>query len=192
MQTIQEVGLDAASLAQIAKRAGLTASIVSHYFADKAELIEATMLHIGRALGEQQVQGLRRAQTPFDRLKAILAANLGPEQFRPDTTAAWLAFWARVNHTPRLAHIQRINAARLTSNLRHPLRTLVAEAAPDSPHDQQDRAVRRIALGLSTLIDGLWLRAALAYGGVDPAETQSLALSYVTAELHRLKFPPQG
>lgn len=192
MKTIQDVGLDAASLAQIAKRAGLSASIVSHYFADKAELMEATMRTIGGGLGRQQVLGLRTAQTPMDRLKAILAANLGPEQFRPDTTAAWLAFWARVNHAPRLAHIQHINRSRLISNLRHALRGLLAEQVPALSDPRRTEEVRRIATALSTLIDGAWLHAALNCGGLDPAETQDLAMSYVTAELHRLKTLPEG
>jgi transcriptional repressor BetI len=181
IQTIHEDGLESASLARIAKRAGLTAGIVSHYFADKAELMEATMRHIGHTLGQEQARRLRDAKTPGERITAIMTANLGAEQFRPDTSAVWLSFWARVNHSPRLARIQRINAARLTSNLRHPLRALIPDTVPD-----KDGEVRRIALVLSTLIDGLWLRAALENGGVDPKRTLGLALRTLEAELGHL------
>lgn len=182
IQTIHEDGLEGASLARIAKRAGLTAGIVPHYFGDKAELIEATMRHIGDALGREQAKRLRAAATPMERLTAIIDANLEPEQFRPDTTAVWLSFWARVNHSPNLARIQRINSARLNSNLRHPLRRLIPDDTPD-----KEAEVRRVALGLSILIDGLWLRAALDHGGIDPAETKSLALRHLNAELERLR-----
>ena len=181
IQTIHEDGLEGASLARIAQRAGLTAGIVSHYFGDKAELMEATMRHIGGALGREQARRLRAAATPMERLTAIIDANLNPEQFRPDVTAVWLSFWARVNHSPALARIQRINSARLISNLSHPLRRLIPDTAPD-----KETEVRRVALGLSTLIDGLWLRAALDQGGIDPAETRDLALRHLKAEIDRL------
>jgi transcriptional repressor BetI len=182
IQTIHEDGLEGASLARIAKRAGLTAGIVPHYFGDKAELMEATMRHIGGELGREEAKRLRAAATPMERLTAIIDANLDPEQFRADTTSVWLSFWARVNHSPRLARIQRVNSARLNSNLRHALRHLIPDGTPD-----KNTEVRRVALGLSVLIDGLWLRAALDHGGIDPAETKGLALRYLNAELDRLR-----
>jgi len=174
IQSIHEDGPEAASLARIAKRAGLTAGIVAHYFGDKAELMEATMRHIGRELGHETARRLAAATTPLERVHAVIDANLGAEQFRPDTSAVWLSFWARINHSPRLAHLQRINTARLHSNLGHALRQLLPG---------QDAAVRRITLGLSTLIDGLWLRAAVTNGGIDPQETRDLAVHYLMAAL---------
>ncbi|KAA5605779.1 transcriptional regulator BetI [Roseospira marina] len=174
IQSIHEDGPEGASLARIAGRANLTAGIVGHYFADKAELMEATMRFLGRELGRETAQRLSAAATPRERVLAVIDANLSPEQFRPDTSAVWLAFWGRVNHSPRLGHLQRINTARLHSNLRHALR----QALPG-----QDDAVRRITLGLSTLIDGLWLRAALDNGGIDPAETRALAAHYLSTAL---------
>ncbi|MQX36659.1 choline-binding transcriptional repressor BetI [Roseospira navarrensis] len=181
IQSIHEDGPEAASLARIARRAGLTAGIVGHYFGDKAELIEATMRHIGRGLGAETARRLAEAATPLDRLHAVIDANLGPEQFRTDTSAVWLAFWSWLNHSPRLARLQRINSARLHSNLRYPLRALL----PDDPE-----AVTRIALGLSTIIDGLWLRAALDHGGIDPAETRALAVHYLHAALKEAEASP--
>jgi len=174
IESIHEDGPEAASLARIAKRAGLTAGIVGHYFGDKAELMEATMRHLGRELGRETARRLAAADTPLDRLYAVIDANLAPDQFRPDTSAVWLTFWSRVNHSPRLARLQRINTARLHSTLRHALRALL-------PGREDD--VRRITLGLSTLIDGLWLRAALDHGGIDPEQTRALAVHYLHAAL---------
>jgi transcriptional repressor BetI len=181
IQSIHEDGPEAASLARIARRAGLTAGIVGHYFVDKAELIEATMRHLGRELGREMARRLAAAKTPMERLHAVIDANLAPDQFRPETSAVWLAFWSRVNHSPRLARLQRINTARLHSNLRHALRALLPAG---------DDRVERITLGLSTLIDGLWLRAALDHGGIDPAETRALAVHYLHAALKEAEASP--
>ncbi|MGE4527484.1 MAG: transcriptional regulator BetI [Rhodospirillaceae bacterium] len=182
IRTIHEEGLEGASLARIAKRAGLTAGIVAHYFGDKAELMDAAMRSIAFAMWARQSRLLAAAGTPMRRLEAVIEANLGGEEFRPEVTSVWLAFWARVNHSPRLARIQRANAARLESNLRHALRPLVPPGVTGP-----EAEIARIALGLLALIDGAWLHAALGSGGLSPAETRAMALRYAQAELARLE-----
>lgn len=182
IRTIHEEGLEGASLARIAKRAGLTAGIVAHYFGDKAELMDAAMRRIAFALWARQSRLLAAAETPMQRLAAVIEANLGGEEFRPEVTSVWLASWARVNHSPRLARIQRANAARLASNLRHALRPLMPPGAADP-----EAETARIALGLLALIDGAWLHAALGSGGLAPAETRAMALRYAQAEIARLE-----
>ena len=179
IQTLHDDGWEGASLARIAKRAGLSAGLVAHYFGDKAELMEATMRHICFALWRRQADLLATADSPARRLHALIAANLGSDQFSAETTAVWLSFWARVTHSKRLGRIHRITTARLASNVRHALGALLPRELPD-----REAEIRRIGLGLAVLIDGLWLRAAL--GGISPTETQALALSYVDAEFARL------
>jgi len=181
MQTIHEEGFEAASLARIAKRAGLTAGIVSHYFRDKAELLEATMRHIARVMSAEQATRLAEAKTPMERVVSVIDVNLGPGQFNAETTSVWLSFWGRVNHVPQLARIQRVISHRLMSNLSAGVKQLVPENCPD-----RDAEIRRIVLGVSVMIDGLWLRAALTNGGVEPAETRHLAVNYLKMEIERV------
>jgi len=181
MQTIHEEGFDAASLARIAKRAGLTAGIVSHYFRDKAELLEATMRYIARNMAHEQLAQLHQSQSDMDRVIGIIDVNLGPSQFNAETTSVWLSFWSRVNHVPNLARIQRIISRRLMSNLCSGVRRLVPETCPG-----RDAEIRKIAVGLSVMVDGLWLRAALTNGGVEPSETKALAINYLKMEIERV------
>lgn len=179
IETLAAEGWEGASLARIAGRAGLSAGLVAHYFGDKAELMEATMRHVCFQLWQRQAKLLATASSPAERLGAIVAANLGGDQFGEESRAVWLEFWSQAHRAPRLARIHRITARRLASNLHHALNGLLPEALPD-----RAAAVRRIATGLAILIDGLWLRAAL--GDVSPTETRALALGYVDAELARL------
>jgi transcriptional repressor BetI len=181
MRTIHEEGFEAASLARIARRAGLTAGIVSHYFRDKAELLEATMRFIARELYDHQLKALRHAQSPMERVLATIDVNLGSAQFNAETTSVWLAFWGRVNHVPQLARIQRVISRRLMSNLCADIRHLVSDQCPD-----HEKVVQHIALGLSVMIDGLWLRAALTNGGIEPEETRALAVNYLKMEIERV------
>lgn len=175
--SIHEDGLAATTLQRIGRRAGLSPGLVAHYFADKTGLIEATMLRIANDLHAATVEKLDTAQTPLERLEAIVEANLSPIQLRPELTTAWLAFWALVPQSPRLARIQRINEARLESNLTHALKGLVPK-----------KEAADLAAGLSALIDGLWLRAAHAhaYGkgsGLSSADARAIARNYISKSL---------
>ena len=46
LEAINEVGMHDATIAQIARRAGVSTGIISHYFKDKNGLLEATMRDI--------------------------------------------------------------------------------------------------------------------------------------------------
>ena len=46
LDAINEVGMHDATIAQIARRAGVSTGIISHYFKDKNGLLEATMRDI--------------------------------------------------------------------------------------------------------------------------------------------------
>ena len=115
---------------------------------------------------------LAQAKGARARVEAIIDSNFARAQFSPQAVTAWLAFWAQVPHVPALARLQRINAGRLQSNLRHALRQLMP--TPEAA---------RVASGLAAVIDGLWLRCAVTGGGVAPAAARALARDYVTKQL---------
>jgi transcriptional repressor BetI len=170
--TIHRYGYGKATLARIAEEAGLSPGIVAHYFEDKAGLMEATMRDLVEGLRRQVVAELACAATPRARLEAIIESNFSPAQCAPDLRAVWLAFWAQVLQTPRLARIQRIYRRRLISNLRHALKALL-------PLPQASEA----AQALAALIDGLWLQSALSEGALSPQEARRIALDFLDRTL---------
>jgi TetR/AcrR family transcriptional repressor of bet genes len=171
---IHDHGFAETTVSRISALAGLSSGIIHHYFGGKNELLEATMRALLNDLRTAVADGLARASGPRERVDAVIDANFAPEQFTPQVVTAWLAFWAQTPMVPALARLQRINAARLNSNLRHALAQLVP--AP---------AARRIASGLAAMIDGLWLRCALTQGGIDANEARGLARRFCETELAR-------
>lgn len=149
--TIGENGLGGTSLAEIARRAGLSAGLVAHYFSDKNGLLEATLRTILDRLGAEARRRFERADTPRQRLRAIVDANLSYEQLDPELGAVWLAFWAEALHSDRLRRIQNINQRRLFSNILFAVRQIVDPAEAE-----------RVAETIACLIDGVWLRSTLA------------------------------
>jgi transcriptional repressor BetI len=169
--SIHEVGLAESSLSRISARAGVSTGIVHHYFEDKAELLESTLRQLGTSLRQSVVRRLDAARTPAQRLMAVIDGNIGPDQFTPEGVSAWLAFWAQVPTSPRLARIQHVIISRLNDNLVHALRLLGCRDAEE------------VARVTEALIDGLWLRAALADDGPDPVRARRLVLDYLDARL---------
>ncbi|WP_254518454.1 transcriptional regulator BetI, partial [Salmonella enterica] len=84
------------SIAYIARLAGVSNGIISHYFQDKNGLLEATMRHLMQALSEAVHARYRllREDTPQARLRAIIDGNFDETQVSGPAMKTWLAFWA--------------------------------------------------------------------------------------------------
>ncbi|WJY13681.1 transcriptional regulator BetI [Pectobacteriaceae bacterium CE90] len=153
LSAVNEVGMHDASISQIARRAGVSNGIISHYFRDKNGLLEATMRYLLSRLGEAVTQRLAvlNDNDPRTRLRAIIEGNFDESQTNSAAMKTWLAFWASSMHSPQLYRLQRVNNRRLYSNLCTEFRRCLP----------RDRA-RLAAKGMAGLIDGLWLRSALS------------------------------
>ncbi len=88
-----EVGFSATTLGLIAKKAGVSAGLVAHYFGDKDGLLEATLRTLAGRLSRAAAIRMRAAKTPRERLQAVIDANLAPEEMDFHTGTVWLAFW---------------------------------------------------------------------------------------------------
>ncbi|MBT0726103.1 transcriptional regulator BetI [Rosenbergiella australiborealis] len=174
LATINEVGLHYATISQIAKRAGVSTGIISHYFGDKNGLLEATMRDITSKL-QLAILGRLKTLTQVsveERLAAIADANFDETQVHPAVTKAWLDFWASSLHQPGLHRLQKISSRRLYS-------TLTAEF-----HKVLDKDAARVAgYGLAALIDGLWLRAALSGNPFDPHMIRTITRQFIRQQL---------
>ncbi|MGI9483339.1 MAG: transcriptional regulator BetI [Hyphomicrobiales bacterium] len=172
IQTIHEHGLADATVARIARKAGVSTGIVHHYFKDKNDLLFETMRSLLEELRSEAVSRLGAARTPRERAFAIVDASFSDEQFSVDVMTAWLALYGSAQTSVRLRRILNIYANRLQSNLRHALKPLMNEAAAE-----------RAAESTAALIDGLWLKAALFGGVTDPGHPRRLVQDHIDMQI---------
>lgn len=165
---IDENGFADATVSRISARAGVSTGVVHHYFRNKDDLLEATLRDLANTLRREVVERLARAHSPRERVLAIIDGNLAPSLFTRAGVTAWLAFWGEAPSTPRLARIQSIIIRRLRGNLTHALRPIVAP-----------ERLAMTADGIGTMLDGLWLRAALTRGAITLEEARRLAHDYL-------------
>lgn len=168
LTVIDRVGLANASLALIAKEAGVSTGIVSHYFGDKNGLLEACMMQIlsdlFTALRQQRSKAGPGAE---DQVRAIIDGNFDVSQIAAPVLKTWLVFWAESLYQPNLNRLQRINDRRLYSNLAAQYR----RALPI-------RQAREAASSMAAILDGLWLRLTLAPQPMEQGLEQARMLCY--------------
>ncbi|MRX50025.1 transcriptional regulator BetI [Paracoccus sp. S-4012] len=168
--TVARAGSLEVTVAEIARAAGMSPALAHHYFGSKEQMFLAAMRHILTAFGASVRSETAAAESPRTRLDAILRASFGPQNFEHGTVAAWLTFYALARTSPEAGRLLRIYHCRLRSNLRVPLRGLTPEA-------------EAVADRLGALIDGIYLRAALAPAPADGAAALALARGYLDEAL---------
>ena len=151
LAALAETGIEQFTMAEVARRADVSPALVVHYFGDRDALIEATFRQLVERATTRPMNALASGGDPADRLRAFVLAHLNPAELSSEASRAWLSFWGLALYNSALARLQRVHQERMISNLKHELRALVI---PD--------AVIRIAETIAALIDGFWLRAALA------------------------------
>ncbi|MBN9668934.1 transcriptional regulator BetI [Roseibium aggregatum] len=172
VDAIHESGYSDVTMAQIAKRAGVSGGLVHHYFGSKDQLLAATMRHLLNELGRAIREGLARAETPRERITAIIEGNFAVDQFRPAVIAAWLAFYVQSRTTESNKRLLSIYAARLASNLTHNLKAFM-------PRDK----ARHVAEGTASMIDGVWIRQALSDTHTDRQAAIAMVEDYVETQI---------
>ena len=167
-EVMQQEGIPGATLEKVAHHAGASKGIVLHYFENKQQLFERTMRYVNTRLRDEVVGRLKAASTPAERLLAIIEGNFAPEFFQMPMCHAWLSLCAEVPRDPQFTRIQRVIHSRMRSNLVSALKHLVE---PDE--------IEPVALGVTTLIDGLWLRGGLQISGISRTEALAQMRDYL-------------
>lgn len=177
---LAEDGPKGASVRAICRRAGVSAGLLTHYFDGIGDLIQATYRDTGRRVAEALEAALAGAgPDPRARLQAYVIASLRPPLLDQQLLATWIAFWSLTTSEPAVAAIHDEQYGTFRAGMEECLRAVWGETA------DPDR-VRLAAIGLTALVDGLWLELCLDQRGpVTPADAQRLALDWLDALLAR-------
>ena len=170
-EAVIEYGLRRTTLDKVGDKAGLSKGVVLHHFKDKSALLAAVFRRSNSLLSESVIELYKYAETPYERLWAIIVANFFGSIFNHRVCQAWVSLISEVPHNHECQRIQIANNNRISSNFRHELKHLL--------NPEETRAASK-QLGL--LIDGLWMRGGLS---AEPIES-STAISDMEFALSKL------
>ena len=100
IETIATLGYGQASLAQIAKRAGISKGVISYHFKSKDELIEQTAAAIFEAFGAFMEPQIKAETAPSKKLEAIIRSNLAFMQLHRQHLVALLEILVNARPLP--------------------------------------------------------------------------------------------
>jgi TetR/AcrR family transcriptional regulator, transcriptional repressor of bet genes len=165
-------GAQGTSVRAICVEAGVSPGLLRHYF----EGIDALVAETYRVTGIRVAAALEKAveaagNDPQARLMAFVTANFRPPIADPELLGVWLAFWSLARSDTQIGAIHdEIYAAN-----RSELEALIA-ACPGAPANP-----RLAAVGLTALIDGLWLELSLGNASFSASDAEALARQWLEA-----------
>ena len=163
-------GVGGASVRAIAVEAGVSAGLVGHYFSGIEALVAATYAHVGDQVDRATGQAVAAAgPDPRARLDAFATASFRAPIAHPDLLATWIGFWSLVRSRPAIARQHDDQYAAFRQRLEALLGACGVAPA----------TLRRAAIGVTALIDGLWLELCLSpeeFGADEAAQILRAAL----------------
>lgn len=167
-------GVDGATMRRIARKARCTTGRITHYFADKDELLIEVLRSIHRRTRER-IRSALRAPDSDSRFERVIEAALPLDSERLEEWRVWLTFWAYGLSSEALRDELRIRyddwSALLAASTGLP---------PDGPETRT----------LVALIDGLGTRATLAPAHLEAEHHLSVTEVVRAAMLLRETQPP--
>ncbi|MFI6536747.1 TetR/AcrR family transcriptional regulator [Nonomuraea sp. NPDC050547] len=161
-------GIDAATTRAIAKEAGLSNGVLSHYFADKDEILLSALRESHRRIRERltakvgELGGLAA-------LREVLLDNLPLDAERTEETRLEVSFWSRSLASEELAEVQREEAGELRAAVHGLLVEARAAGEVRAETDLDDATEHLLAL-----VDGLSVHLLLYPGRLRDADLERL------------------
>lgn len=171
---LQKFGHAGVSVRRISAEAGVSMGLINHHFHGIDILLASAYESLAKQLlSRSRNPALAVAGEPLRSLHAFFAASFEPEALDPALFRTWLVFWSLVPHSPKLQAV-REGAYRET---RATLETLLSrlKRVPHVPAFKVGSA----AIGLSALMDGLWVELSLNPASFAPSEAVSLCDDWI-------------
>ncbi|HEX4846694.1 MAG TPA: TetR family transcriptional regulator C-terminal domain-containing protein [Novosphingobium sp.] len=165
-------GAAGASVRAIAVEAGVSPGLIGHYFGGVDALVAATYAHVEAQVAAALDRAVDAAgPDPRARLDAYVSASLLPPIADSELLSTWIAFWSLVRARPEIAALHDEQYGRFRAGLEA---LLTANGTP--PGD-----LRRTAIAVTALVDGLWLELCLSPGTFAPGEAAAIAVEGLAA-----------
>jgi len=185
IECLKRYGHEGLSIRTISAQAGVSVGLINHHFPNKDELVAAAYRQFNAELvGGMQAAVARAADAPQARMRAFLEASFSPPNLDADTLTVWVVFWGMYRHSRPIQRVHRETYQGYVQLLHGMLAELLGEdAAPRGRRPRRSAAVdlRMAAVGLSALLDGLWLAWCLEPGTFRPSEAIALCEAWIAS-----------
>ena len=179
---IGKFGLQSATIARIADKAGMSQGLVHHYFPNKSKLIEDTMWYTHLQFRNDVAKELKKVSSPEEKLATFIAVWLSEKWYKKGIGDIWINFMGEVPFNKQLAKIQYKIHLETYDNI-------VSFLNPILPSEE----VKKVADCIVCLMDGLWVRRSFANKSFTRNDALKLMYDYVKKTTSMsIEFPLKG
>ena len=151
-------GYSETTLADVADGAGLSRGIVNFHFESKEKLLVATLQAMADEYANHWNSALEKAgPRPAEQLWALVAADFDRRICTKRKLAAWCAFWGEAKSRPTYQALCGARDVKYQEMVISVCAALKAEGG-------YDYTAEPMALSLSSMLEGLWLRLMMGNG----------------------------
>lgn len=152
LRCLAEHGAEKTSIRTICREADVSVGLVNHYYDSKEALIADVYDKVSTDLLASLTEVVETTDGDArTRLSAFFRASFSPVILDSHLLHVWLSFWSMAHKSELIAAVHD----RTYGAYRHALESLLNGLARENPSLRLD--VRLAAIGLSGLLDGLWL-----------------------------------
>jgi TetR/AcrR family transcriptional regulator, transcriptional repressor of bet genes len=169
IESLKRHGHEGLSVRRIAAEAGVSIGLINHHFPNKDTLVAESYRTFSRHLSDSFGAAVESAGLePRARLRAFFKAFFSRPNLDPQVLTAWLVFWSLLQVSPEMRAVHE-DEGRSYGDL---LGSLLNDFAKESGRLRFD--TRLATIGLTALLDGLWLEWCLDPKNFRPAEAAAL------------------
>jgi AcrR family transcriptional regulator len=174
IESLKRHGHEGLSVRRIAARAGVSIGLINHHFPNKDALVAESYRAFSRRLTASFETAVRAAPPePRARLRAFLDAVFSRPNLDPQVLTAWVVYWSLMRDSPEMRAVHEAEG-RGYGDLLGRLLSDLARSGGRAPPD-----LRLAVIGLTALLDGLWLEWCLDPDSFRPKEAVALCDEWV-------------
>jgi TetR/AcrR family transcriptional regulator, transcriptional repressor of bet genes len=174
IECLKRYGHDGLSIRRISAQAKVSIGLINHHFPTKDALVAEAYRHFNSELVGYLRQAVAAVSgSPREQLRAFFAASFSPPNLDSDVLAVWVVFWGLYRHSKDIQRVQSETYHGYVDLLRSMLADLERQTG------QLRFNLRLAAIGLTALIDGLWLEWCLEPDNFEPREAVELCEAWV-------------
>lgn len=151
IKSLSEHGVGGTTVRSICAEAGSSRGLIGHYFESKEHLLEAAFRHLYTTVANHVVKAQKKAgEDPHAKLLALPQSVFSSAVFTPLIRNAFLTFWHEIRFNPLVREANR----EVYGEYLHRTELLFSQASKERGLEINPK---QAAIGLITMIDGLWL-----------------------------------
>jgi AcrR family transcriptional regulator len=166
------------SVRRIATEAGVSVGLLNHHFGSIDALIADTYQKLASELTTALHQEIQQAATPAEKMDAFLVGSFSARVMDPKLLGAWVVFWSLIRHSEHVSQSHEKSYGAYIALLRQ----LLGDLAASEGFVIGD--TRLAAIGLSAMLDGLWIEWCLNPDTFSPADGLHICRCWIKGLRH--------